>query len=360
MAKQTNQIKKEYSKRWRIFFNSLSAVMIITLICWGLMTYFHLNEQVYTDDAQVEEYINPINTRIVGYIKKIKFDEHQQVKKGDTLIIIDDREYKIQLEQALASLKDAEAGKNVVASDINVAANSTSISDANIAEMKARLNNQAINLKRYENLLKADVVSQYQYDEVKTEYDAMQAKYNALLRQRQSTTLNTKTVSEKLNVSDAAILRANAAVDMARLNLDYCYITAPYDGIMGRRKIAEGQLLQPGQALATIVQDGEKWVTANYTESQIEHIKAGDLLTIKIDAVKGIVFEGYVESISGAAGSRYSAVPVDNSTGNFIKVQQRFPVKIIFTKNNKKENLDKIRAGMNVTVTKEKTAKRKS
>ncbi|PUZ24654.1 membrane fusion protein, multidrug efflux system [Chitinophaga costaii] len=351
---QENQQKKKYSKWSRIFFNSLSILLIVVLIGWGLITYFHLNDRAYTDDAQVEEYINPINTRIVGYIKEIKFDEHQHVHKGDTLVVIDDREYKIQLQQSLASLQDAQAGKTVVAADVNVAENSTSISDANLAEAKARLDNQATNLKRYENLLKSDVISQYQYDEVKTDYDALQAKYNALLGQRQSTTLNTKTASQKLNVSDASILRARSMVEMAQLNVSYCYITAPYNGIMGRRKIAEGQLLQPGQTIATIVQDGEKWITANYTEKQIDQVHVGDLLDIKADALKGIVFEGRVDAISGATGSRYSAVPVDNATGNFIKVQQRIPVKIVFTENNKKENLDKITAGMNVQITKKK------
>ncbi|MDE1192059.1 MAG: HlyD family secretion protein [Arachidicoccus sp.] len=354
MSKQDNQNRKKYSKGWRIFFNSLSILIIILLIAWGVMTYFHLNDDTYTEDAQVEEYINPINTRIVGYIKEIRFDEHQHVKKGDTLVIIDDREYKIQLEQSLAALKDAQAGKTVIASDVNVAANSTYISEANIAEIKAQLDNQATNLKRYENLLKADVISQYQYDEVKTSYEATLAKYNALLGQKESTKLNSQTVSKKLDVSDADIMRANSAVDMARLNVSYCYIVAPYDGIMGRRKIAEGQLLQPGQTIATIVQDGQKWVTANYTESQIDKVHIGDIESIKVDAIEDITFEGRVDAVSGATGSKYSAVPVDNSTGNFIKVQQRLPVKIVFTKNNKKEDLDKIRAGMNVQVRKKK------
>lgn len=347
-----SQNKNVKQKRTRIFFNFLSIVFILALVVWGIMVYFHLNENLFTDDAQVEEYINPINTRIQGYIKEIKFDENQQVKKGDTLVVIDDREYKIQLEQALASLEDVKAGRTVVQSDVDVAENSTNISNANLAEMKARLENQATNLRRYENLLKEEVVSQYQYDQVKTEYDAMKAKFDALQSQRQSTTLSTKSASEKIAVSDAAILRAKAAVDLARLNISYCYITAPSDGVMGRRKIAEGQLLQPGQALATIVQGGDKWVAANYTESQIEKIKVGDILQLKVDALHGRALEGRVESIAGATGSRYSAVPVDNSTGNFIKVQQRIPVRIVFTGNNRAKDLQQVRAGMNVEVRK--------
>jgi membrane fusion protein (multidrug efflux system) len=351
MSKQENQKTQRLS---RIFFNSISVIIIVALLIWGLVYYFHLNDNSYTEDAQVEAYISPVNTRIGGYIKEIRFDENQSVKKGDTIIIIDDKEYQIQVEQALAAVKNAQAGKTVVGADIGLSANSTFISDANIAEAKARLDNQSTNLKRYENLLKADVIPQYQYDEVKTEYEAIKARYESLIRQRQSTTLSTKAVSEKLNVSDADIMRAKAVLEMARLNISYCYITAPFDGIMGRRKISTGQLLQIGQTLATIVEGNQKWVTANFTESQIGKIKVGDAMSIKVDALKGKVFEGRVESVSGATGSRYSAIPVDNSTGNFVKVQQRIPVRIVFTKaHNNKEDLDKIRAGMNVEVTKE-------
>lgn len=158
------QTVKQNEKRWRIFFNVLSLLLIIGVVLWGVVKFFHLNDELYNDDAQVESYINPVNARIQGYVKEIKFDENGQVKKGDTIVVIDDSEYKIQLEQAKANLADVEAGKNVVQTDVVSSANTTTISDANLAEMKARLDNQAVNLKRYENLLKDDVVSQFQYD----------------------------------------------------------------------------------------------------------------------------------------------------------------------------------------------------
>lgn len=341
---------KRREKRWRIFFNILSLILIIGVILWGVVRFFHLNDELYNDDAQVEAYINPINARIQGYVKEIRFDENGDVKKGDTIVVIDDDEYKIQLAQALANLADVEAGKHVVQTDIATSANTTTISDANIAEMKARLDNQAVNLKRYENLLKDDVVSQYQYDQVKTEYDAMKAKYESLERQKTGTRLSTESVESKVAVSNASIERAKAAVDLAKLNLSYCYIIAPYDGIMGRRKIADGQLISIGQPVATIVQSNDKWVTVNYTEKQISKIKVGDIVEMKLDALQGKTFQGKVQSISGATGSRYSAVPVDNSTGNFVKVEQRIPVKILFTEKNSAKDMALVRAGMNVEV----------
>ncbi len=343
--------KSKKQKRRRVFFNTLSLLIVLGAIIWSFVSYYHLDDSLYTDDAQVEEYINPVNARISGYIREIRFEEHQRVKKGDTLVVIDDSEYKIQLQQALAALEDAQAGRTVARSDVGVAANSTEISEANLAEVKARLDNMAMNYRRYTNLLKEDVVSQYQFDQVKSEYDAMKARYLSMQKQKLSTTLSTQSASDKLNVSDAGIRKAQAAVDMAKLNLSYTVIVAPSNGTVGRRRIAAGQLLQAGQPLVTLVSSEDKWVTANYTESQIAKIKTGTLLNIKIDALQDAVFEGKVIAISEATGSRYSSVPVDNATGNFVKVQQRIPVRIAFTRKNKPEDLGLLRAGMNAEVT---------
>jgi membrane fusion protein (multidrug efflux system) len=138
---------------------------------------------------------------------------------------------------------------------------------------------------------------------------------------------------------------------MAKLNLSYTVITAPYDGVMGRRTINEGQLLQQaGMQVATIVLNSNKWVTANFLESQMPKIDVGNKIRLTADALGGQEFEGVVTAISAATGARYSAVPTDNSTGNFVKVQQRIPVRIEFTKNNKKEDVQKLRAGMNLNI----------
>lgn len=349
MPSNTTTEKRSSSRKSRILMRSLTIVILVGLLCWGLSVFFHIGDNEFTEDAQVEEYVSPVSTKVSGYLREIRFDEHEKVRKGDTLAIIEDNEYKIQLKQAMAALKQAQAGKSIVNTDVGVSENTTTISQANLEEVRARLKNQEQNLQRYANLLKADVIPQFEYDQVKTEYEAMKARYESLLRQKHSTQLNTKAVSEKIELSDADIMKAEAAVDLAKLNISYCYIIAPYDGIMGRRKIADNQLVQAGQTLTTIVQSGEKWVTANYTEGQIGSIKIGDRMHIKVDAIKDHTFTGEVTAISGATGSRYSATPVDNSTGNFVKVQQRIPVRIKFLDSEK--TLEQVRAGMNVQVT---------
>lgn len=334
-----------------IVVNSLLGVVIVLAILWGLSTYLDLDQGAYTNDAQVEEYVNPVNVRIPGYIKDVKFEEHRQLKKGDTLVTIDDREYKIALEQAQAAYLSAQASKSVTSSSKSTAQSNLAIADANISASKAKLWNAKQNFRRYENLLKEGAATQQQFDQVKTEFDALQEQTKALVKQRNTTNLTTNEVGRRIDVNDAEIKRAKAAVDLAKLNLSYTVVTAPYNGVTGRRNIQEGQLVQAGQNLLYFVRNNEKWVVANYRETQIEKLHIGQKVRLEIDGLNDKVMTGRIAAISAATGARYSAVPLDNSTGNFVKVQQRIPVKIELTKlDNKQSDIDQLKAGMNVEV----------
>lgn len=335
--------------------NTITNAMVFIVVAFGfywlIKEYFNVGKENYTESAQVQEYINPINSRVAGYIKEIKFTEHQAVKKGDTLLILDDREINTQVAQAEAAYQNTLAQRQATNSSINTVSSNVSVLESNIAGQKARLWNAEQNLNRYQNLLKAEAVTRQQYDQVKTEYDATRASYQTLLNQKNSAQLSTSEVRSRVGINDSEIKRAKAALDMARINQGYVIITAPYDGIMGRRLISDGQLIQGGQQVGTIVLDGEKWVTANFLEKQMPEIEIGKKIIMKADALGGKEFEGTVTAISAATGSQYSNIATDNSTGNFVKVQQRIPVRIEFTKNNKKEDILKLRAGMNMDVT---------
>ena len=352
-AVSSAETKKKQNKKNKIRV-IISNIVVFALIGFGLFwlirEYFHIGDKTYTEAAQVEEFINPINTRVSAYIKEIKFIEHQQVKKGDTLAILDDREIITQVGQAEAAYQNALAQRFATGSSINTVSNSVNVMESNIAGAKARLWNAEQNLNRYKNLLAAEAVTRQQFDQVKTEHDAQKAAYETLMNQKQSANLSTTEVKSRLGINDAEIKRTKAALDMAKINLSYTVITAPYDGTMGRRTISEGQLIQPGQQVATIVLNNQKWVTANFLESQMPNIKIGEKLMMTADALGGKQFEGVVTAVSAATGSRYSNVPTDNSTGNFIKVQQRIPVRIEFTTSNKKEDVAKLSAGMNMNV----------
>ena len=353
MSTETNKAinQKERNRRIKIYgINILSVLIVLAAIGWGILSYLQLNNSVFTEDAQIDGHINPVSTKITSYIKEIRFQEHQTVHKGDTLVVLENDEFKIQVENALAALADAKAGKSVVRTEVEIARNSQNIADANIEELKARLENAEVNYKRFKDLMDKDAIAVYQFEQVKTEYESLKAKYKALSAQKVSSHLTTQETSRKTGINEAAILRAKASLDLAKLNLSYTVIVAPYDGILGRVSLEEGQLVQSGQQLFNIVRDQQKWVTANYTENQMKQIALGKKVRLSVDAIPHVVFVGEIKAISEATGSKYSSIPVDNSTGNFVKVQQRIPVRIEFSKDNKVEDLKKLMVGLNVVV----------
>ena len=346
-----NESKRKNNRLKITLVNLFVFIIVAGGFFWLIKQYFHIGNTDFTNAAQVEVFINPVNARVSGHIKEIRFIEHQEVKKGDTLIILDDREILTQVAQAEAAYLNALASKSVAAASVNTVANNIKVTQANIAGAEARLGNAQKNLIRYEKLLESEAVTRFQYDQIKTEYDVAKSSYEALLSQKQSADLSTQEAKNRLVLNDAEIKRSEAALEMAKLNLSYTIITAPYDGIMGRRLIQEGQLLQqPGMQVATIVADDSKWVTANFLESQMPNVKIGQKVIMKADALGGKEFEGVVTAISAATGARYSNVPVDNSSGNFVKVQQRIPVRIEFAENNNKDALQSLRAGMNLDI----------
>ena len=345
------QINRKKEKLKIVITNVVVFLILVVGFFWLVRNYFHIGKNDFTNSAQVEEFINPINVRVSGYIKEVCFVEHQEVLKGDTLIIIDDREIQMQLAQAEAAYMNAVASKNVTQSSISTVANNVNTTQSNIAGAKARLDNAEKNLKRYENLLSSEAVTRFQYEQVKTEHDIAKSSYESLMNQKQTANLSTEEVKSRLALNDAEIKRAEAALEMAKLNLSYTIVTAPYDGTMGRQLIQEGQLLQqPGMQVATIVSNENKWVTANFLESQMPKVVIGKKVVMRADALGGKEFEGVVTAISAATGSRYSSVPVDNSTGNFVKVQQRIPVRIEFVGTNDKEDVKNLKAGMNMDI----------
>ena len=328
---------------------SLLSVSIIIALIWGVYTYYRLDHDLYTNDAQVEEYITPVNTRITGYIKEVRFNDHQRVKKGDTLVIIDDREFKIAVEQAEAAWLSARASRGVTASAVSTVHSNLLITDANIRALDAQIWNAEQNYHRYENLLKVDAATQQEFDQVKTQYTALTEQRNALVRQKATTDLSTTETTRRVPVNDADIKRAQAALDLSNLNLSYTIITAPYDGVTGRRTIQEGQAVTASQTLLSFVRSDSKWVVANYKETQVTHLHVGEKMILTIDGIEDKQYEGKIEAISEATGSRYSAIPVDNSTGNFVKVRQRIPVRIELT-GVSPADMERFIAGMNVEV----------
>ena len=311
-------------------FGKAAAILLLAAGATVIVTMFTDNGIERTDDAQVEQYISPVNVKVAGYIKEIRFTEHQFVHKGDTILIIDDREYAIALKQAEAQLMDARSGRKVIGNSVNTVSSSATVLDASIEEAELRVEKLERDYRRYSALLEKKASTPVIVEQYKTELDMAKARVSALKRQREAARSTVSEVSQRQENADAAILRAEAAVDMARLNLSYTVITAPADGYLGRRTIEQGQLVSPGQTITTLIPDSKKWVVANFKETQMARIRPGQSVEITVDAMPGKRFAGTVTAISQATGSKYSMVPTDNSAGNFVKIQQRVPVRIDF------------------------------
>lgn len=334
-------------KRRNIILNTVCLLIASSGLLWTVNYFWKYISYEITNDAFVDQYISPVNIRVAGYIQDVRFREHQFVHKGDTLVVLDNREYLIRQKEAKASLMDAQGSKDVLHSNIETSETRIAEQDASLNEAKARLWKAEQDFHRYERLLKEESVPEQQYDQAKADYEAARARYDALLKQKDAARSQyTETNKRKVNAR-AAILRAKAALDMANLNLSYTVVTAPYDGYMGRRTLEPGQYVSAGQTLSYLVRQSDKWITANYRETQISNIYIGQPVRIKVDGVPNKVFHGHVTAISEATGSKYSLVPTDNSAGNFVKVQQRIPVRIDFD-NVTPEDMAQLRAGMMV------------
>jgi membrane fusion protein (multidrug efflux system) len=335
-------------KTRRLTQNIFVLAVLAVGLWWIAAEFIKFNVSTFTDNAQVRRQIVPINARVQGYIKEIRFDEYSYVHKGDTLIIIDDSEYVLALAQANSQVQNALSGKSAVNASISTTASEISVSDASIEGVRVEMENAARDFDRYKSLLNDKAVTPKQYDDARTKYETLKAKYEMLRRQKQSTVLTKNEKATQLGQHDASIELAKASVELAKLNLSYTIITAPADGYTSRRNLQVGQLVQPGQTLLSIVDENDVWVIANYKESQTSKMKIGDKVKITVDALPDKVYEGYIEAISNATGAQYSLVPQDNATGNFVKVEQRLPVKIRFTNDNSAKDISLLRAGLNV------------
>ena len=251
--------------------------------------------------------------------------------------------------EAEAALKDAKAGASVIDHTLQTTKTSASVYEASIAEVEIRLAKLEKDRVRYENLLKRNAATPIQLEQIETEYEATRKKLEALRRQQKAAFSGVNEVANRKQNTEAAIQRAEAALEMAKLNLSYTVVVAPCDGKLGRRSIEEGQFISAGQTITYILPNTQKWVIANYKETQLENLHVGQEVSLSVDAISDREFKGRISAISGATGSKYSLVPTDNSAGNFVKIRQRVPVRIDFVDLSEEDN-ERLAAGMMVVV----------
>ena len=332
-------------------FHRLTTAIASTLVLGGIVLgiWFYVfdknNEE--TNDAQVDQYVTPIMSRITGYVQEVRYDENEFVHKGDTLIVMDKREYKAHLDMALADVENAKSSINVIQKNVATTSNTTSVRGAQLDAAKTELWKTKLEYNRYQGLINQEAATEQQLEKVKADYELAKAHYQEIVNMIQSAALNTSEASAKIPMAQTVIQSKKAIADNASLFLSYTVITAPYDGWVGKKIIQPGQMIKEGQTLVSIVSK-EKWITANFKETQVQYLSIGQEVVLNADAINQRKFRGRIESLSPASGARFSLLPPDNATGNFIKIEQRNPVRIKLMETD--IQTDFLRAGMNVSV----------
>lgn len=324
------------------------GILILAGAIFGIKQYIYYGKHVDTDDAQVDGDISPVVARVGGYVDSIYFEDNMHVNKGQILVKIDPRDYKVRLEQALAAQVGANAGVNVGQSEIFTTSSNSAVAKAGVISAQARLDKVNKDYQRYANLIKDGSITQQQFDQAKSDLEVAQANLTAARDQYKAAVQQIGTTRNQLKVTNTGVNQKQVDVDYAKLQISYTDVKAPASGIASKKNVQLGQLVQAGQTLFSIVNDNSIYITANFKETQLERITNGLKVDIDVDAYPDMKVEGTVYNFSPATGAKFSLLPPDNATGNYVKVVQRIPVKIKI--NATKEVLEKLRPGMSVNV----------
>ena len=362
VTNNSEKVVTEPKKRSKVFLIIL-IVMILGGGWFGISKYLYAQHHEETDDAQVEADIIPVIPRVSGYVNEVRVKDNQMVQKGDTLIILDDRDYSIQLQQAEAEL--ATAKSNVAASRANTAAARSGIAssqqgvstvDAQIEAAKVNLTRTTQDFNRYQNLIRDHSITQQQFEQAQASKELAERQLQILQQQKKQASTQTgvvasqsKATAESIGVAESIVKQREVAVEDAKLKLSYTVITAPASGRVSRVDVVPGQLLQTGQSTFDIVRSNNLWIVANFKETQLSKMVVGQKVVVSADAFPGHDFDAVLSSFSPATGAKFSLLPPDNASGNFVKIVQRLPVKIEFT-NSSDSLLQRLRPGMNVNV----------
>ena len=332
----------------------LVALAVLLGLGWGVKQWLYGRAHESTDNAQVDGHLVPVLSRVSGYVTAVNVAENDEVKQDSVLVRIDERDYQLKLEQADADLAAARAaaGGNGMTGQaeaaVQNAAGQQAALNANVAAARANFTKAESDLRRVRELVAKQVVSRQQLDAAQAAYDAARAQLAAAQNNAGAAGAGVANAQAGVRLATARLSAAQAARDNAALQLSYTKVAAPVSGVVSRKQVEVGQLVQAGQPLLTIVSDTGVWVTANFKETQLADLKVGQPVEIDVDAYGGSTAKGVVESLSAATGAKFALLPPDNATGNFTKVVQRVPVRIRIT-----EGLGKnrpLRPGMSVVA----------
>jgi membrane fusion protein (multidrug efflux system) len=320
------------------FVLPIVGIVVLIALFWAFKTWSYGRAHESTDNAAVDGHLVPVLAKASGYVQRVTVADNDQVKIDSLLVQIDPAEYKVKLAQAEADLAAARASAGGAGSNgqaqaaVEQATGQRSSLDAQIAAARANETKARQDLARMQELADKQVVSRMQLDAARAAAEAASANVVALQRQTNAASGTIASAQAGVRLADAKLQAAQAARDNAALQLSYTRVPAPASGVVSRKQVEPGQLVQVGQPLLTIVADTGVFITANMKETQLADIRVGQPVEVDVDAYGGKTVYGCVESLSAATGSKFALLPPDNATGNFTKVVQRVPIKIKVTK----------------------------
>ena len=332
----------------KLVFPIILGLVLVGALVFTVKEYLYLQGHAETDDAQVDGDISPVIARVSGYVNQIRFSDNQYVHAGDTLVILDDRDYKIKVDQAQAAQFAAQKNVQAFQAVISETQSNFGVQKANIEEAQVKLWKATQDYERYKNLYDDHAITKAQFDQAVSDKETAQAALDAARSQMPVLDRRINTSKEQTVASASIIDSRKADVEYAQLQLSYTVIIAPASGIVSKRNIQIGQLVQAGSPLFSIVHD-DLYVTANFKETQMGDLKLGQKVDVDVDAFSKDPIQGTIESFSGATGAKFSLLPPDNATGNFVKVVQRVPVRIHLQADS--TVIQRLRPGMSVKVT---------
>jgi membrane fusion protein (multidrug efflux system) len=327
----------------------ISAAVLAAGVFFGVKyaRFFASHEE--TDDAQVEGDISPVLPRISGYVARVLVRDNERVVAGQPLILIDSAELDLRVSRETTTRQTVEADLRTAEAGLAAARAALAVARANIAALLVRRDKTASDLAQDRGLFAGGAITDRQLSDSQAAADAAAAQSIMATREAESAEAQVTVAAVKVGAARAQVAQQLSDLEMARLQRSYATITAPIAGLVAHKDVEPGQYVQAGQTLFSIASDSGVWVVANFKETQLARIRAGESATFTADGYPGRVFHGRVESIAGATGARFALLPPDNATGNYVKVTQRVPVKIVLSGAPDPESV--LRPGMSVTAT---------
>jgi membrane fusion protein (multidrug efflux system) len=304
-----------------------AAAALVVALAAGVYYFWFVLPYESTDNAFVEGYVIPMASQVPGRVAELLVTDNQAVKRGEVILKIDPRDYEASLAQARADLTAARSRVDQAKAQVNASEAKVAQAQATVVATDAENQRAADDLKRYQSV-DSTAVSKSAFDAAQSQARAASANLEAARSQAKAAEADVALSTAVVETASAAVQQAEAKLRQAELNLSYTQVTAPDDGRVTRRVVEQGAYIQPGQSLMAIV-PRHYWVIANFKEIQLTHMRPGQPVEVEVDAYPDHKFKGHIESIQSGAGARFSLFPPENATGNYIKVVQRVPVKIV-------------------------------